>query len=54
MNIEPQNKYEQILAQAVQQKRIFMELQGLFKGTWEGVDAQDYVNQERGSWAVTV
>ena len=27
------------------------ELQGLFKGVWEGQDAQDYVNQERDSWA---
>jgi len=26
------------------------ELQGIFKGAWEGLDAQDYVNQERDSW----
>ncbi|MDR1043502.1 MAG: hypothetical protein LBP33_00045 [Candidatus Adiutrix sp.] len=27
------------------------DLQGLFNGAWEGQDAQDYVNQERDSWA---
>ncbi|MDL2260462.1 hypothetical protein LJB99_06295 [Deltaproteobacteria bacterium OttesenSCG-928-K17] len=26
------------------------ELQGLFKGVWDGQDAQDYVNRERDSW----
>lgn len=26
------------------------ELEGFFKGAWEGQDAQDYVNQERNSW----
>jgi hypothetical protein len=32
-------------------KQSLGELQGLFKGAWEGQDAQDYVNQERDSWA---
>lgn len=27
-----------------------MELEGLGKETWQGVDAQEYVNQERDSW----
>jgi len=26
------------------------ELKGLGKGTWEGVDAQEFVRQERDSW----
>lgn len=27
-----------------------MELRGLGKEIWEGIDAQEYVNQERASW----
>jgi len=27
-----------------------MELEGLGKEIWEGIDAQEYVNQERASW----
>jgi hypothetical protein len=27
-----------------------MELQGLGKEIWEGIDAQEYVNEERASW----
>jgi hypothetical protein len=27
-----------------------MELQGLGKEIWQGIDAQEYVNQERDSW----
>lgn len=27
------------------------ELQGLFRGVWDGQDAQDYINRERDSWA---
>jgi hypothetical protein len=27
-----------------------MELEGLGKEIWQGIDAQDYVNQERDSW----
>ena len=34
-----------------QGRRSLRELQGLFKGVWSGQDAQDYVNQERDSWA---
>jgi hypothetical protein len=28
----------------------FLELEGLGQEVWEGVDAQEYVNQERASW----
>ncbi|HXL36257.1 MAG TPA: hypothetical protein VN954_03545 [Ktedonobacteraceae bacterium] len=28
----------------------FLELEGLGKEVWEGIDAQEYVNQERDSW----
>jgi hypothetical protein len=27
-----------------------MELEGLGKEIWQGLDAQEYVNQERASW----
>ena len=27
-----------------------MEFEGLGKEIWEGIDAQDYVNEERNSW----
>ncbi len=27
-----------------------MELEGLGADIWQNIDAQDYVNQERGSW----
>ncbi len=27
-----------------------MELEGLGKEIWQGIDAQEYVNQERASW----
>ena len=32
------------------QKRSIMELEGLGKEIWAGVDAQEYVNRERDSW----
>jgi hypothetical protein len=28
----------------------FLELEGLGKEVWEGIDAQEYINQERDSW----
>jgi hypothetical protein len=28
----------------------FLELEGLGQEVWEGIDAQEYVNQERASW----
>lgn len=28
----------------------FLELEGLGQEIWEGIDAQEYVNQERASW----
>ncbi len=31
-------------------QRNIMELQGLGKEIWEGIDAQEYVNNERASW----
>ncbi len=31
-------------------KRSIMELEGLGKETWQELDAQEYVNQERTSW----
>jgi len=31
-------------------KHDIMELAGLGKEIWEGIDAQEYVNQERASW----
>lgn len=31
-------------------KRSIMELEGLGKEIWHGLDAQEYVNQERASW----
>ncbi|ARV59565.1 hypothetical protein BZZ01_13820 [Nostocales cyanobacterium HT-58-2] len=34
----------------IKPKRSIMELEGLGKETWQGLDAQEYVNQERASW----
>lgn len=34
----------------VKSKRSIMELEGLGKETWQGIDAQEYVEQERASW----
>lgn len=31
-------------------RRSIMELEGLGKEIWQGVDAQEYVDQERDSW----
>lgn len=31
-------------------KRSILELKGLGKEIWNGIDAQEYVNQERDSW----
>lgn len=31
-------------------KRSITELRGLGKEIWQGIDAQEYVNQERDSW----
>jgi hypothetical protein len=31
-------------------KRNIMELEGLGKEIWQGIDAQEYENQERDSW----
>ena len=32
------------------QKRSIMELEGLGKEIWSGIDAQEYVDRERDSW----
>jgi len=34
----------------VKPKHSIMELEGLGKEIWHGLDAQEYVNQERASW----
>ena len=31
-------------------KRSILELEGLGEEIWHGIDAQEYVNQERNSW----
>jgi len=31
-------------------KRSIMELKGLGQEVWQGIDAQEYVNQERDTW----
>jgi hypothetical protein len=31
-------------------RRSIMELRGLGKEIWKGIDAQEYVNRERGKW----
>ncbi len=33
-----------------EEKRSIMELEGLGKEIWAGIDAQEYVDQERDSW----
>jgi hypothetical protein len=37
-------------AQKNSRPRSILELQGLGKEIWEGVDAQDYVSRERAAW----
>ncbi len=34
----------------VRQPRSILELEGLGKDIWEGIDAQEYIDQERASW----
>lgn len=34
----------------VKSRRSIMELEGLGKEIWNGLDAQEYVDQERASW----
>jgi hypothetical protein len=31
-------------------RRSILELRGLGREIWQGVDAQDYINEERASW----
>ncbi len=35
---------------SVPQRRSILELKGLGKEIWQGIDAQEYVDQERASW----
>lgn len=35
---------------AAQTQRSILDLQGLGKESWQGIDAQAYVDQERASW----
>jgi hypothetical protein len=35
---------------SVQPKHSILELQGLGKEIWEGIDAQEFVERERASW----
>lgn len=35
---------------AVKASRSLLELEGLGKEIWQGIDAQDYINRERDSW----
>ena len=35
---------------SISTQRSILELQGLGKTLWEGLDAQEYVNHERASW----
>lgn len=42
--------HKRVMAQPPQPRRSIMELRGLGKEIWEGIDAQEYVNQERASW----
>jgi hypothetical protein len=34
----------------VKPRHSIMELEGLGKEVWQGLDAQEYINQERASW----
>jgi hypothetical protein len=36
--------------QSPKPRRSILELEGLGKEIWQGIDAQEYVNRERASW----
>ena len=44
------NEVKNLLVANGQGRRSILELQGLGKEVWSGVNAQDYVRQERASW----
>jgi len=53
----PRHKKEELMAVLASQvradkspRRSIMELEGLGKEIWEGIDAQEYVDRERDSW----
>jgi len=39
-----------MLRQHMVTRRSITELRGLGKDVWQGIDAQEYVNQERDAW----
>jgi hypothetical protein len=42
--------HRQVIPKPAESKRSILELQGLGKEIWKGIDAQEYINQERDSW----
>lgn len=42
--------HRQVMPKRAKPKRSILELEGLGKEIWQGIDAQEYVNQERDSW----
>ncbi len=40
----------EVIARSSQPRRSILELRGLGKEIWEGVDPQEYVRQERDAW----
>ncbi|MDL2270141.1 hypothetical protein LJC71_11660 [Desulfosarcina sp. OttesenSCG-928-A07] len=40
----------QVIKPGSEKNHRLKDLQGLFRGAWEGQDAQDYVNRERDEW----
>lgn len=40
----------QLITVTEQPPHSFLELEGLGQEIWKGIDAQEYVNQERDSW----
>lgn len=54
LSLEERHELKQILLQMLDEepvkKRKLSELRGLGKNIWQGVDAQEYVNQLRDEW----
>lgn len=47
---ELSSSIRQLVTMTPKPKRSILELRGLGKDIWSGIDAQKYVNQERDSW----
>jgi hypothetical protein len=47
---DPNKSTERFISSPVQVKHSILELEGLDKELWQGMDAQQYVDQERDSW----